>query len=88
MIDVCNEAERSVFIDTILRGIVSTFDEKQMVELHLEFVVTSPYGKGRTNFTINQERTILCITESKRYDLEYGFCQNLIQLQSACKVNI
>ncbi|CAG8568054.1 5355_t:CDS:10 [Ambispora leptoticha] len=88
VIDICNEMERSVFVDTILRGIVSTFDKKQKVKLHLEFMVTGPYGKGRTDFTINCECTILCVTESKRFDLEYGFCQNLIQLQSACKENI
>ncbi|CAG8584207.1 5231_t:CDS:2 [Funneliformis caledonium] len=85
-IDGRNEIERSRFIDTILCNIVSTFNREENVKLYLKFVLTSPYGKGRTDFFIKCDDTIVCITEVKRTDLEYGFCQNLIQLQNACKV--
>lgn len=86
-IDGRNEFERCRFVDVILSSIVSTLDKKDNVKLHLELIIIGPYGKGRADFTIKCNDTIICVTEAKRSELEYGFCQNLIQLQSACKVN-
>ncbi|CAG8777932.1 23388_t:CDS:2, partial [Gigaspora margarita] len=42
-------------------------------------------SKGHFDFTITQNEDILCVAEVKAADIEYGLCQNLDQIQSACQ---
>ncbi|CAG8829304.1 17809_t:CDS:10, partial [Gigaspora margarita] len=44
-------------------------------------------SKGRFDFTIIQNEDILLVAEIKVADIEYGLCQNLVQIQSACQSN-
>ncbi|CAG8709944.1 23465_t:CDS:2, partial [Racocetra persica] len=85
-IDNCaNETEKADFIFTILRGIVLTFDDD--VKVNRECPLSGFNGKGKLDFTIQRRTDILCIIEAKMQNVEYGFCQNLIQLQSACETS-
>ncbi|GBC08241.1 hypothetical protein RclHR1_00080018 [Rhizophagus clarus] len=83
-----NEAERFEFVATILRGVVSTFDENYNIKLRREFTLSGTYGKGRTDFAITYNKKIFCAIEVKVVDLEYGFCENLVQVQSECYINL
>ncbi|CAB4438084.1 unnamed protein product [Rhizophagus irregularis] len=88
-IDECeNEAERTDFVATILRGVVSTFDENYNIKMRREFNISGTYGKGHTDFAITYIKKIFCVTEVKVSDLEYGFCENFIQVQTACQHNL
>ncbi|CAB4404395.1 unnamed protein product [Rhizophagus irregularis] len=88
-IDKCeNEAERTDFVATILRGVVSTFDENYNIKMRQEFNISGTYGKGHTDFAITYIKKIFCVTEVKVADLEYRFCENFIQMQTACQHNL
>ncbi|UZO03868.1 uncharacterized protein OCT59_024269 [Rhizophagus irregularis] len=88
-LDKCeNEAERTDFVATILRGVVSTFDKNYNIKMHREFNISGTYGKGHTDFAITYIKKIFCVTEVKVVDLEYGFCENFIQVQTACQHNL
>ncbi|CAG8809446.1 33073_t:CDS:2, partial [Gigaspora margarita] len=87
-IDNCsNEAEKCEFISAILIGIVSTFDKHDKIRMHKEYSLSGVNDKGRLDFTITQDKNILCTIEAKSNNIEHGFCQNLVQLKSACEEN-
>ncbi|PKY61131.1 hypothetical protein RhiirA4_521109 [Rhizophagus irregularis] len=53
-----------------------------------EFNISGTYGKGHTDFAITYIKKIFCVTEVKVADLEYRFCENFIQMQTACQHNL
>ncbi|RIB00496.1 hypothetical protein C2G38_1185049 [Gigaspora rosea] len=87
-IDYCaNESERTEFVSVILRDIVSTFARSESITLRKEYDLSCTNGNGRVDFAIVQGGHILCVIEVKNHDLENGFCQNLVQAQTACQTN-
>jgi hypothetical protein len=62
--------------------------ENYNIKLRRGFTLSGTYGKGRTDFAITYIKKIFCVTEVKVSDLEYGFCENLIQVQTACQVSV
>ncbi|RIB08681.1 hypothetical protein C2G38_329451 [Gigaspora rosea] len=87
-IDYCaNESERAEFASVILRGIVSTVARSENITLRKEYDLSGTNGNGKADFPILQGGHILCVIEVKNHDLEKGFCQNLVQAQTACLTN-
>ncbi|CAG8784300.1 38887_t:CDS:2, partial [Gigaspora margarita] len=78
---------RSDFVNVILRGIVSTFARSENITMREEYDLSGTNGNGKVDFAIVQGGHILCVIEVKNHDLENGFCQNLVQAQSACETN-
>ncbi|RIB03105.1 hypothetical protein C2G38_2123824 [Gigaspora rosea] len=86
-INNANEVERSAYVAAIFHGVLATFHKEEKVILHREYSLSDANGKGRFDFTITQNEDILCVAEVKAEDREYGLCQNLVQIQSACQNN-
>ncbi|CAG8530065.1 11474_t:CDS:2 [Funneliformis mosseae] len=80
-ITIPSEANISPYDDAITLAIknvklflkvTGTIDGRNEIERSRFIDTIFPYGKGRTDLFINCDDTIVCITEVKRTDLEYG----------------
>ncbi|EXX78522.1 hypothetical protein RirG_014190 [Rhizophagus irregularis DAOM 197198w] len=81
-----NEAIRCEYISTILHTAVSLLED-------LMITPQANINTGRVDYAIKKIineilEEIICITESKPFQTTLSVCQNLLQCQSACDMNI
>uniref|UniRef100_A0A1D1ZEH6 SH3 domain-binding protein 4 n=1 Tax=Anthurium amnicola TaxID=1678845 RepID=A0A1D1ZEH6_9ARAE len=84
-----NEAVRCEFISSILHASVSLLEG---LILAPQFEVVGDETTGRVDYAIKKlldslREEIVCITEGKQHQVAMGFCQNLLQIESACQTN-
>jgi len=84
-----NEAVRCEFISPILHASVSLLED---LILSPQFEVVGDETTGRVDYAIKKlldslREEIVCITEGKQHQVAIGFCQNLLQIESACQTN-
>ncbi|CAB4430731.1 unnamed protein product [Rhizophagus irregularis] len=85
-----NDAIRCEYISTILHTAVSLLEDLIITP---QANIISEENTGRVDYAIKKIiseilEEIICITESKPFQVTLSVCQNLLQCQSACDMNI
>ncbi|PKY29349.1 hypothetical protein RhiirB3_474369 [Rhizophagus irregularis] len=85
-----NEAMRCEYISTILHTAVSILGDLVITP---QANIIGEENTGRVDYAIKKIisemlEEIICITEGKQNQATIGICQNLLQCQSACDINI
>ncbi|CAB4488326.1 hypothetical protein RhiirA1_392064 [Rhizophagus irregularis] len=84
-----NEAMRNEYISAILHAAIHIARRETDKEISLlpQLQIVGDENCGRVDYTIISLEELICITESKRYLVNKGFIQNVIQCESALQTN-
>jgi hypothetical protein len=85
----CNESKRLHFIAPILICIVILFGPNDPVEIVIEEDLSGEQVKanGHFEFMLKRKDKIVCIVETKHYDLQQGIAQDLVGMEVASDVD-
>lgn len=78
------ESDRSFMIYEILKNVLSACGG---VQLRSQYNIAARFGKGPVDFAIERYGTPILVTEAKKQDIEQGFAQCGVQLDSVRYIN-
>ncbi|RIB06595.1 hypothetical protein C2G38_2046667 [Gigaspora rosea] len=85
-----NEATRCVFITSILNAslaIVRRLTNEEKIYMSYQKNISGEEASGRVDYAIKGNEDLMCIAEGKPRNVEIGYLQNIMQLESAYQTN-
>ncbi|RHZ44401.1 hypothetical protein Glove_734g15 [Diversispora epigaea] len=85
-----NEATRCVFITSILNAslaIVRRLTNEEKIYISYQKGISGEEASGRVDYAIKGNEDFMCIAEGKPRNVEIGYLQNIMQLESAYHTN-